>query len=109
MIQHMTPAIDCREVYSSVARYIGQKVILKSWMRLIHIRIVKDSCINNDMVNPIKVPYCRDLLSEALTTIRMINTQWIEASLATILASDDTSHNKSWQLARGAEPARIQS
>lgn len=61
------------------------------------------------MVNPIKVPYCRDLLSEALSTIRMIQTQWIEAPLAMILASDDTSHNKSWQLARGAEPASVQS
>ena len=109
MIQHMTPAIYCREVYSSVARYIGQKVVSKSWVRLIHIRIVKDSCINNDMVNPIKVPYCRDLLSKALATIRMIQTQWIEVSLAMILASDDTSHKKSWQLARGAEPASIQS
>ena len=36
----------------------------------LHIRIVKYSCINNDMVNPIKIPYCRDLLSEALTMIR---------------------------------------
>ena len=109
MIQYMTPAVDCREAYSSVARYIGQKVILKSWVRLIHIGIVKNSCINNDMVNPIKVPCCRDLLSKALTTIRTIQTKWIEASLAMILASDDTSHNKSWQLARGAEPARVQS
>lgn len=78
-------------------------------MRLNHIRIVKNSCINNDMVNPIKVPHGRNFLSEALTTIRMIRTQWVEPSLATILASDDTSHNKSWQLARGAEPASVQS
>ena len=75
----------------------------------LHIRIVKYPCINNDMVNPIKIPYCRNLLSEALTRVRPIQTQWIEASLAIMLASDDTSHNKSWQLARGAEPASIQS
>ena len=78
-------------------------------MRLNHIRIVKNSCINNDMVNPIKVPHSRNLLSEALTTIRMLHSQWVEPSLATILASDETSHNKSWQLARGAEPASVQS
>ena len=75
----------------------------------LHIRIVKYPCIDNDMVNPIKIPCCRDLLSEALNGIRMIQTKSIEASLAMMLASDDTSHNKSWQLARGAEPASIQS
>ena len=74
-----------------------------------YIRIVKDSSVDDHMIDSVKVPHCSDVIDKPLTAIRPGRGSLSQSKRTIMLASDETSHSKSWQLALGAEPESVQS